>query len=279
MFHTLLATSLALAATAAADCSPALLKNATDAYFAAQTAGKPATFTALAVDHLNYTENEKPANITTGILSQALKIEHVINLHDPVQCATFSELIIPNTEHPYILGVRMLLNNSKISFVESLVTKPGDWAFNVTGYVHWESLENWDPIPKEKQDSRAVIQAAGDAYFDRFANINVTVPFGTPCARLEGGAYTGGRNLTGNTCNLGLPSTIKVTNRRYVVDQDMGSVVIYVGFPGLDRTQGQNPAPDSHLFRVEGGKIRYIHTLSSCVTPGCGSSGPPPSLI
>lgn len=43
----------------------------------------------------------------------------------------------------------------------------GDWAFNTTGYRYWDSLENWDPIPATKQDAREVIQAAGDAYFER----------------------------------------------------------------------------------------------------------------
>lgn len=174
----------------------------------------------------------------------------------------------------------MLVNNNKITLIESIVTKPGDWAFNATGYLHWNSIENWDPIPLEKQDSRAVIQAAGDAYFNRFDDINATVPFGTPCARLEGGAYTGQQNLTANTCNLGLPSTIKVTNRRYVIDQTMGAVSMFLGFPGLDRSQGQTPMPDGHFFRVEGGKIRYIHTVSSCVEAGCGfNSTSPPSRL
>ncbi len=281
MLRPVLTAVLALVATASADCPLWVLQNATAAYVAAQTAGKSATLTAFAVASLNYTENEKPANITGGILSKPLKIDHEIHLHDTAECATFSELIINDATHPYILGVRMLLSNEstpKITFVESLVTTTGDWAFNATGYIYWESKESWDPIPAAKQDSRATIKAAGDAYFDRFANINATVPWGTPCARLEGGAYTGARNLTENTCNLGLPSTITVTNRRYVVDESMGSVVIYVGFPGLDRTQGQKPAPDSHLFRVQGGKLRYIHTISSCVTPGCGSSFKPPVM-
>ena len=164
----------------------------------------------------------------------------------------------------------MLVSGNKVTLMESIVTKPGDWLFNATGYLHWNSIESWDPIPAAQQDSRAVIQAAGDAYFNRFDNINVTVPYGTPCARLEGGAYTGQQNLTGNTCNLGLPSTVKVTNRRYVVDETMGAVSIFLGFPGLDRSQGQTPMPDGHVFRVEGGKIRYIHTVSSCVQAGCG---------
>lgn len=87
--------------------------------------------------------------------------------------------------------------------------------------------------------------------------------------------------MTGDSCTAaGLPSTLVVTNRRYVVDQVMGVVDIFLGFPGLDRSQSVNATmPDSHLFRVESGKIRYIHTVSSCVESGCGMNGvgPPQS--
>ena len=66
------------------------------------------------------------------------------------------------------------------------------------------------------------------------------------------------------------PSTIVVPFRRYVIDEEYGVVVIFTGFPGLDRTQGQDAMPDSHAFRVEGGRIRYCHTASACVVAGCG---------
>ena len=169
-----------------------------------------------------------------------------------------------------MIGTRIETDGKNINKIESLVTDQGDWAFNATGFAYWNSLEKWDPIPEAERDSREVIKAAGDAYFDRFGNANASVPWGTPCARLEGGAYTGRGNLSANTCNLGLPSTIKVVNRRYVIDEEMGAVDIYVGFPGLDRAS-PDPTPDSHLFRVEKGKLRYIHTLSTCEGhPGCG---------
>lgn len=64
-----------------------------------------------------------------------------------------------------------------------------------------------------------------------------------------------------------------MTNRRYVVDEEMGAVAIYLGFPGLDRSVAEKPMPDSHFFRVEGGKIRYIHTVTTCEHAGCGMNG------
>jgi hypothetical protein len=191
----------------------------------------------------------------------------------------------------YVLGVRTEGDGLYIHKIETLVSDAGDWLFNATGTAYWNALETWDPIPLAERNTREVIQAAGDAYFNRFGNTNITVPFGinpltthplsitnislpgTPCARLEGGSYTDASRTNTSTCALGLPSTIHVIDRRYVVDVELGVVNIYVGFPGLDRAS-KEPAPDSHTFRVEKGKIRYVHTISTCEGhPGCGLNG------
>lgn len=58
-------------------------------------------------------------------------------------------------------------------------------------------------------------------------------------------------------------------SHRYVIDEIYGVVNIFLGFPGLDGGSSE-PAPDSHTFRVVNGKLRYIHTLSTCEGhPGC----------
>jgi hypothetical protein len=47
-----------------------------------------------------------------------------------------------------------------------------------------------------------------------------------------------------------------------VVDPEIGVVA-------LSRFS-DNQLPDSHLFRLENGKIRYVHTLTVCTIPNCG---------
>ncbi|KAI1404386.1 hypothetical protein F4819DRAFT_494882 [Hypoxylon fuscum] len=266
---------LLFSASASAHCTRELLVGATDKYVAAQAAGSASDFAALAASNVTYTENEVPMAISRSILTESIKIDHNRSIHDTVQCATFTEIIAATNPHQYVIGTRMLFGSDHmISSVESIVTDRGDWAFNATGYLYWNSLENWDPIPEDKRDTREVVQASGNAYFERFQNESVVVPFGIPCSRLEGGASTAPLNMTGDSCTLaGLPSTLVVTNRRFVVDEVMGVVDIFLGFPGLDRSQGTDPMPDSHLFRIEEGKIRYIHTVSSCVEAGCGMNG------
>lgn len=91
------------------------------------------------------------------------------------------------------------------------------------------------------------------------------MPWGTPCARLEGGAYTG-KGAASDSCNVGVPSGVKLVNRQYVVDEEYGTVDVMMDFGGT--VGGAGGLPDSHEFRVEAGKLRYVHTLSSCAERG-----------
>jgi hypothetical protein len=78
----------------------------------------------------------------------------------------------------YVIGVRVEGDGKYTEKIETLVSDEGDWLFNATGTAYWNSFEKWDAIPIGERDTREVIQAAGDAYFDRFGDENVTVPFG-----------------------------------------------------------------------------------------------------
>ncbi len=169
--------------------------------------------------------------------------------------------------HPHPHGVRS--ESGQAQLVESVVTDQGDWAFNATGTLALNAPEAWDPIPKDKQDSREVIQAAGDAYFNRFGNTSVVVPWGRVCYRLEGGFKVEG-TLKGDDCEMVWPSTIHVPYRRYVVDQEMGVVDLFIGFPGLDRSQGQAPMRIAICigWRVGRSSIAIPRRRVSCVEAG-----------
>ncbi|KAK3390032.1 hypothetical protein B0H63DRAFT_428588 [Podospora didyma] len=272
----LVITLAAVVSGVSADCSRDFLKSASAAYVAAQKAGSVSSLAALTASSPNFIflENNKLASLKSSTLAKPIKIDFSRSAHDTVECATFTEIIAATDPHPYVIHTRMVFDSTSLqaTLIESVVTDEGDWLFNATGTLALNSAETWDPIPKEKQDSRAVVKAAGDAYFDRFGNVSVSVPWGPPCVRVEGGLPARG-DLKGDDCVMVWPSTIYVPYRRYVVDEELGVVDLFVGFPGLDRTQGQEPMPDSHFFRVEGGKIKYLHTASACVKGGCGLNG------
>ncbi|KAH8712259.1 hypothetical protein GQ44DRAFT_776128 [Phaeosphaeriaceae sp. PMI808] len=265
-------------ATVALECTRSHLQSIANQYVELMATGQHDRFENLAYN-MKYVENNKTSNILDGTPAFGMTIDATRSMYDTTQCKTFTEIIVTDPKHPYVIHTQMTLDNQgDVVLIDSVVTDKGDWAFNATGYKYWNGLEHWDPIPENKRLSREIIRAAGDAYADRFNNITVHVPFGVPCARLEGGAYTGGGNLSANTCILGgFPGNIPMVNRRYVVDEVMGVVDILLGFTGLDRTRPDVGAPDSHLFRIEDGNIRYVHTASACFVDGCGANGTGPT--
>lgn len=232
-------------------CSRAALQAAVDSYLAAQTAGD-ASLMALA-GTVAYVENRQPADIASGILTRPLDIEFQHSLLDVEQCETFTEIADGDADAPYVLGVHLTVANGAITEIDTLVTTTGDWLFNARNFRDFASEEDWSPIPAAQQDTRETLIAAADAYLDRFSDENAAVPWGYPCRRLEGGAIT-----RGDTCEAGVPLGVQFPIRDYVVDRDIGAVVVLLPFGG------EGGLPDSHLFRVENGLLRWVHTITAC---------------
>jgi hypothetical protein len=263
-------------ASARPECSRKTLQGVADAYVKAQTTGDAKKLPL--ASKASYAENDKPMDVAKGVLAGPLKVDFTRSLYDEKQCIAFTELVASTDPHPYVILTRMEAGkNGKVSKVESIVTDAGDWVFGADKYLGFTKVENWSEIPKDKRDSREVIQAAADAYLNNWGNPDLPVPHGTPCARLEGGMYTGTRNPAAQSCTMGaFPQKLKVGNRRYVIDETMGAVVIFHNFPWLDGGIPVDPGtPAGQMFRVEGGKNRYIHEVTVCTSPGCGRGRPP----
>jgi hypothetical protein len=252
-----------LVVPATSHCTPSLLAEAVDSYVHSQTIGQIAGFSARFDNStwLGYYENSRKVDVNQSLLTKPLAITHNRTIYDLTSCATYTEAVVNNSANPFVIGTQLRFTNHKINKVDTIFTRPGDWLFNITGTAYWTAYEDWDPLPEAQRDSRDVIKKAADAYLDLFNNPNVTVPWGTPCVRLEGGLY--GDPGPNGSCNVGVPSGVPLTNRRYVIDEALGSVDVLLDF-------GQSKWPDSHQFRVENGRIRYVHTLTHCGTPNCG---------
>jgi hypothetical protein len=240
-------------------CSRDGLQRATDLYIAAQSKGDTSGL-PLATG-LGYMENAALAKIDDGVIKTAMKIDHHRSLLDPSTCQTFTEVIVTNKEKPYVLGTRLRVSRDKIAEIEILWTTTGYWLFNADTYLKWSSTEKWDVIPANQRDTRNTLVAAANAYLDAFLEGKKDlVPWGYPCNRTEGGMHTGNGSPT-VSCDVGVPSGVNIANRRFIVDETIGSVVVFCTF-GAGSVGGGSGAPDTHLFRVENGKLRYVHTLT-----------------
>ncbi|KAK3315543.1 hypothetical protein B0H66DRAFT_346836 [Apodospora peruviana] len=257
-------------------CSLSSLQTATSRYLIAQSTGQLNWLLPfLSPTNFTYLENLVPLNISNGsilaLFPSGLKVDHSRTAYDVPNCASYTELLVTTPSHPYQIGTQLHLSpsssgtnlTSSIISINSIITTNGDLFFNATHTLHYTLRENWSPIPPGSRDSRAVLQAAADAYYDVFVNKTVKVPWGKPCTRLEGGYLD-----ADGDCDTDIPDvTILTTNRRYVIDETLGVVDVISNFGIL--------GPDSHEFRIVNGTIRHIHSMTLCSpVANCGLEVP-----
>jgi hypothetical protein len=256
-------------------CQRGGLQHAVRLYLAAQAKGDISELPL--ANGLGYQENMKMADVKTGFLTKKLVIDKQISIYDDQSCQTFTEIIVTNKAEPYVAGVRMRINHDKIAEIEVITTTTGYWLFNADNYLKYSQDQNWGPIAPEKRDSRGTLVNAANAYLDAFLEAKIDlVPWGYPCERVEGGATTS-RGTNEDTCESGMPAGVNVANRRFVVDDVLGAVVVWCTF-GAGGTNGGSGAPDTHFFRVENGKLRYVHTLTHLLQSSFrGNANPPPA--
>jgi len=240
-------------------CTREGLKAATDLYIAAQTKGD---ITGLPLAKgLGYVENFKVMSVSEGLINKPMKIDHQRSLLDTATCQTFTEVIVSDKAAPYALGTRLRVNHGLIAEIEMLWTTTGYWLFNADNYLKYSSSEDWGVIPPARRDTRDTLESAANAYLDAFLEGKMDlVPWGLPCNRTEGGMRTG-KESPDDSCQVGVPSGVNIANRHFVVDETIGAVVAFCTF-GAGSATGGSGAPDTHLFRVVNGKLRYVHTLT-----------------
>ena len=237
-------------------CTRDELKAATAAYVEAQRTGNIA---ALPLDErARLLENMADVQRGAGLWNTALPIANAMSFHDDRRCKTFTEIIVTQGGHPYVIGTRLYMHAGKIIRVDSLVTDQGDWLFNANAFLKYTKAENWQPVHGYQRTRQAEMIRGANAYLDGFADKFTFIPWGIPCARLEGGAYTNRDNRADASCEVGMPpGVLFIVNRDYLIDDEMGVINVYCRF-GNSATG----MPDSHTFRYVDGKLRNIHTLS-----------------
>lgn len=261
--HLLALALLCAASTPAlsqARCEQSDLDGMAAAYLATQASGDP-TKLPLA-DFTQYSEGGEVATMFGGVLSQPLKGDLHRTFTDLASCSAFTELVVANGEHPYVIGTRMQFAGrdnpiapSRVNEIESVVTDKGDFQFDAAATLRAAGAEKWDAIPAGERDTRAVLTGAASAWLDALAGKGGAVPLASSCERLEGGRA--------GACDAGLPGNVPSVDRRFLVDEAHGAVVALVQL-------GPKKLPDVHLFRVEKGRIRYVNGITTCPDGQCG---------
>ena len=259
----LAAAAIATPAAAQTGCTRERLKEVADQYRASQASGQAIMHMRPMGEWVNYYENFELSSMTFGgVIASPQKVDWDRSFYDTVACSVYVESIITNPEHPYVLATLIRAGGGPgsgpgtIGGFDVIVADEDDWLFDAEKTLYYAQREDWSDIPEAQRNTREELKAAADSYLDLFKDKSVQVPWGKPCARLEGSVYTG-RGVPEDDCNVGVPENIDMTDRRYVIDPVVGSVAVFL-------RMGPSERPDAHVFRIENGKIRYIHTVTNC---------------
>lgn len=247
-------------------CTREELQEITAAFVAGQRAGDMSGLPLASNAH--YLENMETVEASAGMWNTPLDIDNDMSLHDPLRCKTFTEMVVTGPV-PYIIGTRLYVHDGEIIRVDSIVTKTGDWLFNANAFLLYSQREDWQPIHEYQRTDPAEMIRGANAYLDGFSDKFTDIPWGVPCARLEGGGYTNRDNRPDASCEIGMPpGVLYLTARDYLIDEEMGSINVFMRFGSSD-TGG----PDSHTFRYIDGKFRLVHTLTAIPGPQADDLG------
>ena len=247
-------------------CTRDELKALTAAYVEGQRSGSLAALPLH--EKAQYLQNMETIEPAAGLWNTALPVANALSLHDDKRCKTFTEIVVTDGGTPYILGTRLYLHEGQVIRVDSIVTKTGDWLFNANAFLKYTKQENWQPLHAYQRTEPAEMIRGANAYLDGFSDKFTDIPWGVPCARLEGGAYTNRDNSPTASCEVGMPpGVLYIVNRDYLVDEEMGVINVYCRFGG------STGGPDSHTFRYIDGKFRQIHTLTAIPGPQANDEG------
>jgi hypothetical protein len=264
-------------------CSRIGLQYAAQQYLAGQAKGDYSAL-PLPASGPGYWEQMKAADIKTGFLTKKLNINRTFALFDVDTCQAYVEIVVTDKAEPYVAGIRLRVNYDKIAEIEVIYETTGYWGFDVDAYLKYASLEDWSAVEPSKRSKRGELVAAANAYLDAFLEAKIdAVPWGYPCVRIEGGMYTGSKDGSPTkpdaSCSAGVPAGVNIANRRFIVDEVLNTVVALCTF-GAGGPNGGSGAPDQHMFRLENGKLRYVHTLTALLqnrTAPAGGAGAAPA--
>ena len=287
------------AQTIPSGCTREALQGLVDRYFAALEAHDPFRL-PLAVN-VRTTENGVATAVGEGIWRTAGKALLKRSLIDTRKCGTLTNAVVEEpfsarslaplpragtqdarsvpaegTPRPILFGIRLRVEDGKISEMEAIIARESEFAFNAEGALATKDQDWGSILPPAQRSSRLAMMAAADDYFDMFAaEPRVHTPFASPCDRWENGMFsTAGVGSTlpgedGKTTKLPAhdcsPKGLVIANhgpRRFLVDEEAGLVVALVHFAGA--------LPDLHMFKMRNGKVELIHAVVGAAAPSMG---------
>jgi hypothetical protein len=244
------------ASTDGASCTRADLSAAIDAYYQALAAHDP-SMAPLASD-VKYTENGQQIQVGDGEWQTAGALKFKRSALDTGFCQSVTESVIADSSGDLVYGLRLKLDNQKITELETIPVHNGDYVIvNPQGLAATAS-DDWETVlPVDQHASRDDLQAFIDTYFTQFPN--GACNFAADCKRVEdGGTIPGSCTGLGVGCSDAGSSRMTMKARIHVIDVEAGITVGFTMFAGT--------YTDFHMFKVRDGQVHGVHALLAKAT-------------
>jgi hypothetical protein len=238
-------------------CTRELLQASVDAYYTALAAHDPAMLPA--ADKPKFTENGMQLELGEGLWKTAGMLKYKHTALDTENCSSVSESVVPDGSMDVPVGLRLKLEQAKITEIETIVVRPGDYKVFGSSFpsntdaiaasrdrVKWE-----DVVPEDKRASRAEMKEWLDRYFRLFPRAGCN--FADDCQRLEngGGSFECSAALS---CDMAAMPSERGTliPRTFVIDAERGIGVGFTLFMGNT---------DFHMIKMYGAEIHAVHAI------------------
>ena len=255
----LIGNTAAMAESGESACTREGLKSMVDKFFIALETHNPSSLPL--ASNVRYAENGIEVEIGKGVWESAGKTTFKRGMVDIQKCGTHTQAIIEEDGKSILYGVRLKIEEEKISEIEAIVVR-GAQVLDVPAILATKDQDWEDILPPEQRSSRLAMMAAADDYFELFVKEKKRkvsdLAYSGFCDRWENGA-----KVTAGRTNQGVPMPrhdcspegfMDMTEthgpRRFLVDEETGVVVAYVLFNGQ--------WPDFHMFRMNNGLVVWI---------------------
>jgi len=236
------------------ECTRELLDGTLDAYFDALSAHDASTLSLSS--SVKFTENAEESAIgSAGLWLTAGEVEYSQRMLDVEDCTAAAHAVLTADGDDYALAVRIKLEGSEITEVETIAVPPGSFTnvtANPSAIVAIADEVGWpDVVPEEQRKTHEEMVAWMEKYFSFFPQgvCNVT----GDCTRLENGG--GGFSCGGGaTCTAGDPgpSDNNLPSREIHADVETGV--------GIGMTIYENNT-DMHMFKMIDGEVYAVQAI------------------
>jgi hypothetical protein len=256
-----LIAALTAASVQAQTCTREGLKAIAANYFKAVETHKTSVLATTA--NVRITENAAQIKPGEGFFKTGGKAQLQRTIMDTGKCSTLTQAVADETvggkTGPVLMAVRLKSEGGKVSEIETIIARTGDFAFKPQGVLDTKD-QDWDTLkPAAQRRTREFLNGQANKYYEMFADHKVDPGFATPCNRWENGTLTTAKG----DCSWSGELMTHPRRRFPVTDVELGVTAAITNF--------RDDWLDVHIFKFNnGGKIELIQAVDGPGTKGTG---------